>query len=82
MNVLDCSFQIERCQLARSMNTVISVSDRPMSCSASIHLCISIGARAICLDGARLDNDKHADAVAMAGRLGFDISPEGRLIDD
>jgi len=73
MNALDCPFQIERCQMARSMNTVISVSDRPMSCSASIHLCISIGARAICLDGARIDNDKHADAVRMAEQLGVNL---------
>ena len=73
MNVLDCPFQIERCQMARSMNTVISVSDRPMPYSASIHLCISIGARAICLDGVRIDNDKHADAVWMAEQLGVDL---------
>ena len=73
MNVLDCPFQIERCQMARGMNTVISVSERPMPYSARIQLRISIGARVICLERARIDNDKHADAVAMAGRLGFDL---------
>ena len=47
MNVLHCPFQIERCQKVRSMNTVISVSETPMIYSASIQLCISIGARVI-----------------------------------
>ena len=73
MNVLGCPFQIERCQMARGMNTVISVSERPMPYSARIQLCISIGARVIYLERARIDNDKHADAVAMAGRLGLDL---------
>ena len=27
----------------------------------------------VCPERARKDNDKHADAVAMAGRLGFDL---------
>ena len=80
--LLDRRFQIEQCQMARSMNTVISVSEREMQYSAGIQLFISIGARVVYPERSRKDNDKHADAVAMAGRLGFDISPEGRLIDD
>jgi hypothetical protein len=71
MNVLECPSQIERCQMARGMNTVISVSQRPMPYSARIQLYIST--RVICLERARIHNDKHADAVAMAGRIGFDL---------
>jgi hypothetical protein len=69
--LLDFPFQIEQCQMARSMNTVISVSERQMPYSDSIQLCISIGARVACPERARKDNDKHADAVAMAGRAAW-----------
>ena len=60
--------------MVRSMNTVISVSEMQMPYLAGIQFCISIGARVVCPERARKDNDKHADAVAIAGRLGFDIS--------
>ena len=58
--------------MARSMNTVISVSERPMPYSASIQLWISIGARVICLERA-LRNDEHADTVGMAEQLGVNL---------
>jgi len=59
--------------MARSMNTVISVSERPMPYSASIQLWISISARVICLERARIDNDEHADKVWMAEQLGVNL---------
>ena len=58
--------------MARSMNTVISVSERPMPYSASIQLWISIGARVIFLERAHR-NDEHAVTVWMAEQLGVNL---------